>query len=71
MAKRYGAAATDEACRMALAMGVPRYRFVRQYLEKHGSLLKVLKQADPIIRQLDLYLDVIAERTKENENEPD
>jgi hypothetical protein len=56
---------------MALAMGVPRYRFVRQYLEKHGSLLKVLKQADPIIRQLDLYLDVIAERTKENENEPD
>jgi DNA replication protein DnaC len=65
MAKRYRAAAADEACRMALEMGVPRYRFVRRYLEKHGSLLKVLKQADPIICQLDLYLEVIAERTKE------
>jgi transposase len=71
MAKRYGAAATDEACRMALEMGVHKYPFVRRYLEKHGSLLKALKQADPIIRQLDLYLDVIAERTKENAHESD
>jgi len=71
MAKRNAAAATDEACRMAREMGVHRYPFVRRYLEKHGSLLKALKQADPVIRQLDLYLDVIAERTKENANEPD
>jgi hypothetical protein len=34
-------------------------------------LLKALKQADPIIRQLDQYLDVIAEKTKENPDEPD
>ncbi len=71
MAKRYGVAATEEACKMALEMGVPQYPFVRRYLEKHGSLLKALKQADPIIRQLDLYRDVIAERTKENPDEPD
>jgi len=71
MAKRYGTATTDEACKMALEMGVHQYPFVRRYLEKHGSLMKALKQADPIIRQLDLYLDVIAERTKENPNEPD
>jgi hypothetical protein len=71
MAKRYGVATTDEACKMALEMGVHQYPFVRRYLEKHGSLMKALKQADPIIRQLDLYLDVIAERTKENPNEPD
>ena len=71
MAKRYGVAATEEACKMALEMGVHQYPFVRRYLEKHGSLLKALKQADPIIRQLDLYLDVIAERTKENPDEPD
>ncbi|MBI2688531.1 MAG: hypothetical protein HYX27_19675 [Acidobacteria bacterium] len=71
MAKRYGTPATDEACQLALEMGVHCYGFVRRYLEKHGSLLKALKQADPIIRQLDLYLDVIAERTKENLDEPD
>jgi hypothetical protein len=71
MAKRYGVAATEEACNMALELGVHQYPFVRRYLEKHGSLLKALKQADPIIRQLDLYRDVIAERTKENPDEPD
>jgi len=66
MAKRYGAATTDEACKLALEMGVYQYRFVRRYLEKHGALTNALKQADPIIRQLDLYRDLIAERTKEN-----
>jgi transposase len=66
MAKRYGAATTDEACKLALEMGVHQYRFVRGYLEKNGALTNALKQADPIIRQLDLYRDLIAERTKEN-----
>ena len=66
MAKRYGAATTDEACKLALEMGVYQYRFVRRYLEKYGALTNALKQADPIIRQLDLYRDLIAERTKEN-----
>ena len=66
MAKRYGAATTDEACKLALEMGVYQYRFVRGYLEKNGALTNALKQADPIIRQLDLYRDLIAERTKEN-----
>jgi transposase len=65
MAKRYGAATTEEACKLALEMGVCRYRFVRGYLEKQGLLRNALKQADPIIRQLDLYRDLIAERTKE------
>jgi transposase len=66
MAKRYGVASTEEACKLALEMGVYQYPFVRRYLEKHGALMNALKQADPIIRQLDLYRDVIAERTKEN-----
>ena len=47
-------------------MGVYQYQFVRRYLKKHGALMNALKQADPIIRQLDLYRDLIAERTKEN-----
>jgi len=62
MAKRFGAATTDEACKLALEMGVHQYRFVRGYLEKNGALTNALKQADPIIRQLDLYRDLIAER---------
>ena len=66
MAKRYGAATTGEACKLALAMHVHQYRFVRGYLEKNGALTNALKQADPIIRQLDLYRGLIAERTKEN-----
>ena len=66
MAKRYGAATTDQACRMALEMGVHQYRFVRRYLDKHGPLALALKQADPIIRQLDFYRDLVAQRTQEN-----
>jgi transposase len=66
MAKRYGAATAEDACKLALEMGVYQYRFVRRYLEKQGALTNALKQADPIIRQLDLYRDVIANRTKEN-----
>ena len=65
MAKRYGAATTDEACKLALEMGVHQYRFVRNYLEKNGALTNALQQVDPIIRQLDLYRDLIAEKTKE------
>lgn len=65
MAKRYGAATTDEACKLALEMGVHQYPFVRKYLEKNGALTNALQQVDPIIRQLDLYRDLIAEKTKE------
>ena len=34
LAKKYGAAAVDEACAAALEMGVQEYRFVRRYLER-------------------------------------
>lgn len=33
LAKKYGAAAADEACAAALDMGVREYRFVRRYPE--------------------------------------
>ena len=62
MAKRFGAATTEDACKLALEMGVHQYSFVRVYLKKNGALTNALKQADPIIRQLDLYRDLIAER---------
>ena len=47
-------------------MGVHQYPFVRKYLEKNGALTNALQQVDPIIRQLDLYRDLIAEKTKES-----
>ena len=39
LAKKYGCAATDEACAAALELGVAEYRFVRRYLERspHGA----------------------------------
>jgi len=34
LAKKYGTAATEDACSAALEMGVREYRFVRRYLER-------------------------------------
>lgn len=65
MAKRYGAAAVDDACAVALAMGHVEYQFVRRYLEKHPSFPLTLRQVDPLIRQLELYRDVIENRTQQ------
>jgi transposase len=67
LAKKYGAAAVDEACAAALEMGVANYRFVRRYLERHPQLPLSLRQVDPLIRQLTLYRDFIQNKTKESE----
>ncbi len=63
LAKKFGAAATEDACAAALEMGVHEYRFVRRYLER-GTQLS-LKQVDPLIRELVHYRDLINHRTKE------
>jgi transposase len=63
LAKKFGTAATEDACAAALEMGVHEYRFVRRYLE-HGPQLS-LKQVDPLIRELVHYRDLINHRTKE------
>ena len=65
LAKKYGAGAVDHACDAALEMGVPTYRFVRRYLERHPPVHLTLRQVDPLIRQLTLYRDLIDRRTKE------
>jgi transposase len=67
LAKKYGAAATDEACAAALEMGVPEYRFVRRYLERCPQAPLSLQQVDPLIRELVQYRDLINHRTKEME----
>jgi hypothetical protein len=65
LAKKHGLIATDDACALALDVGVPTYRFVRQYLEKRGAPPLSLKQVDPLIRDLTHYRDLVAQRTKE------
>ena len=67
LAKKYGAAAVDEACAAALDMGVQEYRFVRRYLERCPQAPLNLQQVDPLIRELVQYRDFISHRTKELE----
>ena len=37
LAKKYGAAAADDAAKAALELQVPTYRFLRRYLERHPA----------------------------------
>jgi transposase len=67
LAKTYGAAAVEEACSAALEIGVCEYRFVRRYLERTPTAPSILRQVDPLIRQLTLYRDLIQQRTQEQE----
>ena len=69
LAKKYGVAAVDDACVVALDLGVVNYRFVRRYLERRPQL--TLRHVDPLIRELTEYRDLINLKTKEQENEPD
>jgi transposase len=71
LAKKYGAAAVDDACAAALELGVHEYRFVRRYLERNPQAPLSLRQVDPLIRELTQYRDLINDRTKELRNEPD
>jgi transposase len=63
LAKKYGAAAADDAAKAALELQVPTYRFLRRYLERHPPAPLTLKQVDPLIRQLRLYRDLIDRQT--------
>jgi len=67
LAKKYGVAATEDACAIALETGAGEYRFVRRYLERNPQLPLSLRQVDPLIRQLTLYRDLIESRTQ-NQN---
>jgi transposase len=69
LARKHGAALTDDGCAAALEIGVPAnpYRFVRRWLERRPQL--TLRQVDPIIRQLTLYRDLIDGKTQENNSE--
>jgi hypothetical protein len=63
LAKKHGPAAVDDAAKAALELGVPTYRFLRRYLERHLPVPLTLRQVDPLIRQLTLYRDLIDRQT--------
>jgi transposase len=67
LVKKYGCAATDEACALALEMHVPEYRFVRRCLERGPQAPLSLRQVDPLIRELVQYRDLIQQRTQAEE----
>jgi hypothetical protein len=62
--KKFGAARVDQACAIALEMGVYNFGFVRRYLERNLQPALSLRQVDPLIRQLNLYRDLIQEKIK-------
>jgi transposase len=71
LAKKYGAAACDEACELVMETG-GGYHVVRKYLERRPAALG-LRQIDPIIRQLTIYRDLIESRgntTSTNQENP-
>lgn len=63
--KKYGAAAVEDACAAALDIGVHEYRFVRRYLERRPHPQMLLRQIDPLIRELTVYRDFINLKIKE------
>jgi transposase len=62
LVKKYGSAASDDACAAALELRVPEYRFVRRYLERSPQATLTLRQVDPLIRELTQYRDLIQQR---------
>ena len=67
--KKYGAARVEDAFGAALDLEAYDFGFVRRYLERVADPPVSLRQVDPLIRQLTLYRDLIAEKTKETEEE--
>jgi len=70
LARRSGPSAVDEACKAALELGAPSYRFVRRYLERRPAPPLELRQVDPLIRALREYRDHIEQRTKTQGDTP-
>jgi transposase len=68
LAKKHGVAAAEDACRVALEIGVPNYRFVRKWIERHPSAPLSLRQVDPLIRELSQYRELVSKLTSSSES---
>src|SRR2546428_10894522 len=69
LAKKFGVPAVQDAFAAALELCIYEYRFIRRYLERRPQL--TLRQADPLIRELTQYPDLIALKTQEQDHECD
>jgi transposase len=67
LVKKHGAPAIEDACGAALELGVADYRFVRRWIERHPPAPLALRQVDPLIRELNLYRDLINQATETQE----
>ena len=47
-----------------MELGVPEYRFVRRWIERHPAAPISVRQVDPLIRQLTEYRDLINHMTR-------
>ena len=63
LARKHGVAVVEDAATGALELGVPTYRFLKRYLDRHPVAPLSLRQVDPLIRQLTVYRDLIDRRT--------
>jgi transposase len=70
LARKYGSAACEDACKAAMELCVPEYRFVRRYLERSPQAPLSLRQIDPLIRELTEYRDLIQQRIQFEEPNP-
>jgi transposase len=68
LVKKHGASRIEAACQCALEVGVPEYRFVKKWLERHPSAPLSLRQVDPLIRELSLYRDLVSQLTSATES---
>ena len=65
LVKKHGPAVVEHAATAALELGVPTYRFLKRYLDRHpGAPPLSLRQVDPLIRELTVYRDLIDRRTE-------
>lgn len=65
LAKKHGTVPVERACREALELGVPDYRFVRRWVERHPPPQELLRQVDPLIRELTHYRDLVDRITQD------
>lgn len=64
LVKKHGPAVVEDAATAALELGVPTYRFLKRYLDRHPVAPPLsLRQVDPLIRELTVYRDLIDRRT--------
>ena len=63
LVKKHGALPVEAACKCALEVGFPDYRFVKKWIERHPPVPISLRQVDPLIRELSLYRDLVSQLT--------